>query len=67
MSHDDLKAKYQHKGSHISAVCRAIGDSTYTQITTQVARNGTVRFEVIGHRVKGAIEQILNEVCKVCY
>lgn len=63
MAHDDLKAKYQHQGNYI----KAIGDSTHTQITTQVARNGTIRFEVIGHRVKGAIEQILNEVCKVCY
>ena len=65
MAYDDLKTTYQHQGNRINAICKAIGDSTHTQIATQVARNGTVRFEVIGHRVKGAVEQILNEFCKV--
>lgn len=66
MANDDLKIKYQHQTNRINAMCKAIGDSTHTQITTQVARNGTVRFEVIGHRVKVAVEQVLNEFCKVC-
>lgn len=70
MANDDLKAKYQHvhQSDRIKAMCKAIGNSTHTQITTQVKRNGTVYFEVVGHRVKGAVEQILNEFCKVfCY
>lgn len=68
MANDDLKTKYQHQSDRIKAMCKAIGNSTHTQITTQVKRNGTVHFEVVGHRVKGAVEQILNEFCKVfCY
>ena len=67
MAHEDLKTKYQRQRDRINAMCKAIADSTHTQIATQVAQNGTVRFEVIGHRIKGAVEKILNEFCKVCH
>lgn len=46
-------------------MCKAIGDSSQTQITSQVLRNGTVRFEIVGRRVKRVVKYVLDEFCKV--
>ena len=46
-------------------MCKAIADSTQTQINSQVLQNGTVRFEIIGYRIKQALKYIFEEFCKV--
>lgn len=46
-------------------MCKAIGAYTQTNISVQVTRNGTARFEVLGSRIKFTKEQILKEFCEV--
>ena len=68
IAREELKEKYQqYQRNRIHSMCKAIADSTQTQIVSQVLQNGTVRFEIIGHRTKLALKYILEEFCMVCY
>lgn len=66
MACEHLKQKYQRERVRIQSMCKAIGGSTQTQVASQVLRNGTVRFEIVGRRVKRVVKYVLDEFCKVC-
>lgn len=46
-------------------MCKAIADTTQTHVSVEMFPNGEIRVEVIGHRLKKAIEYIVDEFCKV--
>ena len=46
-------------------MCKAIAGATHTHVTVEMFPNGDIRFEVVGHRLKKAIEYIVEEFCKV--
>ena len=66
VARDDLKQKYQHQKVRTQSMCKAIGEFTQTTITSQVSPNGTIRFVIVGPRIKRGIKYILDEFCKVC-
>lgn len=64
---EELKDKYHHRGDRITSMCKAISRTLQTKIFVSVARNGTVRFEIVGQRIKQASQYIQDEFCTQVY
>ena len=63
MGLEELKTKYHRREDRIKSMCKAISQRLQTKIFASVARNGTVRFELVGQRIRQASQYIQEEFC----
>ncbi len=63
---EDLRVKYHTQTSQrVTAMCKAIGKYTQSQITFQEMKSRILKFEIIGNRIDSTKEQILFQLCQV--
>ena len=60
---EKLKDVYHYREDRIKSMCKAISQTLQTKIFVSVARNGAVRFEIVGRKIKQASRYIEEEFC----